>query len=172
MRNLKFKVESEKHSEDIQNELFRIGYKWGRGGQSIQETDKPFIIVSNGGTIYFAEDRFDELEDSETYTLEQLKKVEKNVIQPGDHSLETRTTGLLEAASRIDKSMFVVFDREDGNMSAAGNVRSLEMAFALISQGIELLKLQKDQEIKDLVKKLSDDISELGLLKYTITDRI
>ena len=50
MKSLKFNVVDEKHSKDIQNEIFNLGGGWEVSGstdtsQEYKYTDKPFIHV-------------------------------------------------------------------------------------------------------------------------------
>lgn len=74
MNNMKFRVNSPEHSEEIQRELFRLGYEWFMTG-GIIHTESPVLYARSTGHITYddLEDEFDlNLAYAET-TLEQLK---------------------------------------------------------------------------------------------------
>ena len=73
LHNMKFRILSPEHSEEIQRELFRLGYWWlGKTGM-FKYMDKPFIytngMVISYGVLLFA---FKKHRNTET-TLEELK---------------------------------------------------------------------------------------------------
>lgn len=51
-KNMKFRVENEKHSEQIQDYLFSIGYKWIEGSvYHVVNSDVRYLITSHNGSI-------------------------------------------------------------------------------------------------------------------------
>jgi hypothetical protein len=75
---MKFKVENPKHSEAIQRELFKQGYKWNSGDASILHTHAKAITVREDGTLSFGADIDSAYNAHHTLTtLEQLQESTK-----------------------------------------------------------------------------------------------
>lgn len=68
---MKFKVESEQHSKQLQEKLFEIGYKWLTTGCTVTYTDKPVIVAGKTGLIQYADDvsKFDEEDNYQRCTF-------------------------------------------------------------------------------------------------------
>lgn len=75
MKNMKFRVKSPEHSEEIQRELFRMKGSWGVNCFEVMNTDKPFLYIylkSKEISFGMNEFYFEHHENTET-TLEELK---------------------------------------------------------------------------------------------------
>lgn len=51
--NRKFRVKNAKHSRQIQEALFSLGYKWGAHGQKVMYTHANFLSTNESGYIFF-----------------------------------------------------------------------------------------------------------------------
>lgn len=72
-KNMKFKVENEAHSEAIQRELFKLGYKWNSGDTNILYTFSKALAAWEDGTLSFGTYN----SDHTLTTLEQLQECTK-----------------------------------------------------------------------------------------------
>ncbi len=84
MKAMKFKVKSPEHSIQIQQLLFKKGYKWGGARQTAEHTTAKYLFAEPDGYICFSESpsTFDG-ENVETYrvkiTLKKDKKAKKEL---------------------------------------------------------------------------------------------
>lgn len=54
MEQYKFAIESEEHSNRLQNQLFQLGYYWSAGGETqVQHVGAPYIFANKDNTITF-----------------------------------------------------------------------------------------------------------------------
>jgi len=75
---MKFKVENEAHSEAIQRELFKQGYKWNSGDTNVLYTFSKVLTTWENGTISFGNDLRGVYNSDHTLTtLEQLQEYTK-----------------------------------------------------------------------------------------------
>lgn len=91
MQDMKFKVKDEKHSEEIQECLFKLGFGWAFGGRVLNHRERPFLygtIKCDKSIITYGEHKalFDERAHKET-TLEELKQMlNQTKKQPHKHA--------------------------------------------------------------------------------------
>lgn len=91
MQDMKFKVQNEKHSEEIQKCLFNLGFGWAFGGRVLNHRERPFLygtIECDKSIITYGEHKalFDERAHKET-TLEELKQMlNQTKKQPHKHA--------------------------------------------------------------------------------------
>jgi hypothetical protein len=52
---MKFKVLSPSHSNNIQLKLFELGYTWNNSSKTVMHTTMPFLYANSDGTIGFGE---------------------------------------------------------------------------------------------------------------------
>jgi hypothetical protein len=77
-KEMKFKVENPSHSEAIQRELFKLGYKWNSGDVEVLYTTLPTLMTWDDGTItYFRNINSDSYPNHTLTTLEQLQEYAK-----------------------------------------------------------------------------------------------
>lgn len=76
MKNYKFRVRDEKHSEEIQEYLFSKGCRWSRGSARVKLTEKPFLYVTNNEIMYGSSGIFFNNDMNQKITLEKLKAME------------------------------------------------------------------------------------------------
>lgn len=69
--DMKFRVNSPEHSEEIQRELFRLGYKWPKSLKEVTHTQMIFLYANTDGTIGWSNSDVTPIQ-VET-TLEELK---------------------------------------------------------------------------------------------------
>lgn len=83
MKNMKFIIESTKHSASIQEALFALGYDWSESDLSrkVMYTDAPFLYTNVDGCIYYGDSRslFDSSDDiaSDISTLNFMMSIMK-----------------------------------------------------------------------------------------------
>lgn len=76
MEDLKFKIESEEMSEEIQAELFRLGYSWPFSGKNPVWVGKPWLSTSIVGQImWHEENQVEDFYRCKLTTLDQLRKM-------------------------------------------------------------------------------------------------
>lgn len=76
---MKFKVENPSHSEAIQRELFKQGYKWFLNDSfTVEEVNHPYLYAEDNGNIFHGSSSRKFIEDRNTLTtLEQLQEYTK-----------------------------------------------------------------------------------------------
>lgn len=77
-KGLKFRVGSEKHSELIQEQLFKLGGRWAAGGDSYRYTNRLFLFLNDDNTICYVDSvSYFENAEEELCTLDELFLREK-----------------------------------------------------------------------------------------------
>lgn len=55
LHNMKFRVNSPGHSEEIQRELIRLGYSWNDRIENIKNKHAPYLFCHSNGQIKYTE---------------------------------------------------------------------------------------------------------------------
>lgn len=85
---MKFRVNNEEHSRQVQEKLFEMGYRWWGAGPNVSHTGDPFIYTRKDGLLSAgnSESFFREHENTECYlktsvTIEEAEHEEMTVSQ-------------------------------------------------------------------------------------------
>lgn len=109
MKNLKIKVHNASHSEHVQKELFSLGMKWVLSGQTIQNTENPYLYVEDSNITYGTSDDvyFRKVKHTEV-TLEELQKMSSDKKRPHKHAdLIKQWADGCEIQRQVREGMFV-----------------------------------------------------------------
>ena len=74
------KVYLGKHSEEVQEKLFKLGYSWGHGATYISNTNKPFLFIStyNDLLLTYSDDlKYFNEHSAKEITVEDILNIEE-----------------------------------------------------------------------------------------------
>ena len=85
MSNLKFNIgDNPEVSEAIQKHLFKLGAKWRFfGGATIQNTEKPYLYLSNGRITCGSEDYCFFAHKNKKINIEWMKPTKHEIVEIG-----------------------------------------------------------------------------------------
>jgi hypothetical protein len=89
-KDMKFRVENEEHSKQIQEALFKLGYKWAFGGQEVRYAYYKYLYIHAYGRIYHGccESEFEDCQYSE------YKLINGEIIKATDEDKKVDTIQL------------------------------------------------------------------------------
>lgn len=102
MKEMKFRVKNEEHSEAIQKRLFELGYKCTKG-KELSQTDASYLYTNSIGTILFSDG--DEYFNSNSSIETTLEDLYDNIYSKKFSPTETEDyNGLKEQFKRFETS--------------------------------------------------------------------
>ena len=101
-KNMKFCVNDEEHSKQIQEYLFSLGYHWNSRDRGVDYTDAVFLFTNRNGYIsqthnssYGENHEHPEyrLKETKSYSLEEVKPIKKIATLDIDLDIEVTING-------------------------------------------------------------------------------
>jgi hypothetical protein len=159
-RGMKIKIYNKDHSVAVQNELFRLGYKWASGDTVPLYPDTPYLFTHQGGRITHNHCSRSFAENARSYTtLEDLKKLpEPSVNQQIREEIIKATTVL----NKYDIGCYSKAMTDHGRGYWIGCKLTTTLDDLLDTEfPLETPEQKELSEVEEQMRKLADRLAEL-----------
>lgn len=144
---MKFRVESQEHSKQIQEALFALGYYWANGTKGTQNTDKPYLFANEYGMVEYSSCELGYLGEYTETTLEELQVMVAGKNSASWCSGEIKELKDVTTSSSIEQNTAIVMLLSGlSDVVKHSQTWNMNQAAAMLSAHVAIIQLIKENQ--------------------------